>query len=172
MRTVILVGVFTASATPQAPRTCPATPKPAVSTLAKSVRLDMQLPLNRLRIVIAPDFQAIANTPGMTVTALHAFLQTSAAIMRGRGNRICGQVRFPRNPTHVLRLLAYHGLRLISGWYSGRLLERSVAEELEAIEPHRAPARRDGMRGSGLCQNQRRHRRRSKPAAIEPTEAT
>jgi hypothetical protein len=26
------------------------------------------------------------------------------------------------------------------------------------------PARRDGMRGSGLCRNQRRHRRRSKPA--------
>jgi hypothetical protein len=28
------------------------------------------------RIVIAPDFQAIANTPGMTGTALRAFLQT------------------------------------------------------------------------------------------------
>jgi hypothetical protein len=27
-------------------------------------------------IVIAPDFQAIANTPGMTATALRAFLQT------------------------------------------------------------------------------------------------
>lgn len=26
--------------------------------------------------VIAPDFQAIANTPGMTATALHAFLMT------------------------------------------------------------------------------------------------
>jgi hypothetical protein len=28
------------------------------------------------RIVIAPDFQAIANTPGITATALGAFLQT------------------------------------------------------------------------------------------------
>jgi hypothetical protein len=28
------------------------------------------------RIVIEPDFQAIANTPGMTATALRAFLQT------------------------------------------------------------------------------------------------
>ena len=31
---------------------------------------------SRRRIVIAPDFQAIANTPGMTATALRAFLQT------------------------------------------------------------------------------------------------
>jgi inosose dehydratase len=35
-------------------------------------------------------------------------------------------------------LLGDHELHLVSGWYSGRLLERSVAEELVAIEPHRA----------------------------------
>jgi len=46
--------------------------------------------------------------------------------------------KFPRDPVLLGRLLAYHGLRLISGWYSGRLLERSVAEELGAIEPYRA----------------------------------
>ena len=34
--------------------------------------------------------------------------------------------------------LAQHELCPISGWYSGRLLERPVAEELVAIEPHRA----------------------------------
>jgi inosose dehydratase len=39
----------------------------------------------------------------------------------------------------VLRpILERHGLSLISGWYSGRLLERSVTEELTAIEAHRA----------------------------------
>src|SRR5215472_4803634 len=46
--------------------------------------------------------------------------------------------KFPRDPAILRSLLAHHGLRLISGWYNGRLLERSVAEELEAAEPHRA----------------------------------
>jgi len=46
--------------------------------------------------------------------------------------------KFPRDPALLQPLLAHQRLRLISGWYSGRLLERSVAEELEAIEPHRA----------------------------------
>jgi sugar phosphate isomerase/epimerase len=46
--------------------------------------------------------------------------------------------KFPRDPGILRRLLAYYGLRLISGWYGGRLVERSIAEELEAIEPHRA----------------------------------
>jgi len=46
--------------------------------------------------------------------------------------------KFPREPALLQPLLAHHELRLVSGWYSGRLLERSVAEELVAIEPHRA----------------------------------
>jgi len=46
--------------------------------------------------------------------------------------------KFPRDPALLQSLLAYHQLRLVSGWYSGRLLERSVGEELEAVEPHRA----------------------------------
>jgi inosose dehydratase len=46
--------------------------------------------------------------------------------------------KFPRDPALLQPLLAHQELRLISGWYSGRLLERSVTEELEAIEPHRA----------------------------------
>jgi inosose dehydratase len=46
--------------------------------------------------------------------------------------------KFPRDPALLQPLLAHQKLRLISGWYSGRLLERSVTEELEAIEPHRA----------------------------------
>jgi inosose dehydratase len=46
--------------------------------------------------------------------------------------------KFPRDPALLRPLLAHRGLHLVSGWYSGRLLERSVAEELEAVEPHRA----------------------------------
>jgi inosose dehydratase len=44
--------------------------------------------------------------------------------------------KFPRDPALLRPLLAHRGLCLISGWYSGHLLERSVAEELEAVEPH------------------------------------
>jgi inosose dehydratase len=46
--------------------------------------------------------------------------------------------KFPRDPALLQSLLGDHELHLVSGWYSGRLVERSVAEELVAIEPHRA----------------------------------
>jgi inosose dehydratase len=46
--------------------------------------------------------------------------------------------KFPRDPPLLQSLLGDHELHLVSRWYSGRLLERSVAEELMAIEPHRA----------------------------------
>ena len=46
--------------------------------------------------------------------------------------------KFPRDPALLRPILDRHGLSLVSGWYSGHLLERSVAEELAAIEPHRA----------------------------------
>jgi inosose dehydratase len=45
--------------------------------------------------------------------------------------------KFPRDPAILWPILKRHGLALISGWYSGRLLERSVREEIAAIEPHR-----------------------------------
>lgn len=44
--------------------------------------------------------------------------------------------KFPREPAQVGRVLGAHGLALVSGWYSGRLARRSVAEEVEAIGPH------------------------------------
>src|SRR5438552_7424750 len=46
--------------------------------------------------------------------------------------------KFPRDPAVLRPILERHGLLLISGWYGGRLLERSVTEELTAIEAHRA----------------------------------
>ncbi|GGX65116.1 myo-inosose-2 dehydratase [Saccharospirillum salsuginis] len=44
--------------------------------------------------------------------------------------------KFPRTPDTLGPILDGHGLSLVSGWYSSRLLERSVAEELAAIEDH------------------------------------
>lgn len=44
--------------------------------------------------------------------------------------------KFPRQATVLRPILAGHGLDLISGWYSSRLLERSVAEEIVAADAH------------------------------------
>jgi len=46
--------------------------------------------------------------------------------------------KFPRDPEVLRPILERHRLSLISGWYSGHLMERSVAEEITAIEGHRA----------------------------------
>lgn len=44
--------------------------------------------------------------------------------------------KFPRDPAVLGPLLDAHGLALVSGWYSLRLLERGVDEELVAMQPH------------------------------------
>src|SRR6516164_5612006 len=44
--------------------------------------------------------------------------------------------KFPRDHAVLRHILERFGLALISGWYSGRLLERSVRVEIAAIEPH------------------------------------
>ena len=46
--------------------------------------------------------------------------------------------KFPCDPAALRPLLAGHGLALVSGWYGGRLLERSLTAEIEAVEPHLA----------------------------------
>lgn len=45
---------------------------------------------------------------------------------------------FPRDAALLSGLLARHNLQLISGWHSGFLTDRSVAEELEAVRTHAA----------------------------------
>jgi len=44
--------------------------------------------------------------------------------------------KFPREPQALRRVLAKHGLALVSGWYSGRLARRSVEEEIAAVTSH------------------------------------
>lgn len=44
--------------------------------------------------------------------------------------------KFPREPKALASVLGRHGLACVSGWYSGRLARRSVAEEIEAVGPH------------------------------------
>jgi len=44
--------------------------------------------------------------------------------------------KFPRDASVLGPILAKHDVRLVSGWYSGELLTRSVEEEIEAVQPH------------------------------------
>ncbi|WP_020396841.1 myo-inosose-2 dehydratase [Thiolinea disciformis] len=44
--------------------------------------------------------------------------------------------KFPRDPKVLGPVLDSHGLKLVSGWFSGKLLERSVEAEIEAIQGH------------------------------------
>ena len=44
--------------------------------------------------------------------------------------------KFPREPAALRDVLARHDLALVSGWYSGRLAERPVADEIAAVGPH------------------------------------
>jgi inosose dehydratase len=44
--------------------------------------------------------------------------------------------KFPRDAAVLRPILDSYGLSLVSGWYSAGLLERSVAEEIEAVQPH------------------------------------
>ncbi|MCX5494421.1 myo-inosose-2 dehydratase [Kaistia dalseonensis] len=51
-----------------------------------------------------------------------------------RGTELGG--KFPRQSAELGPILAGHELELVSGWYDGRILERSVDEEFAAITPH------------------------------------
>ncbi|WP_323839969.1 myo-inosose-2 dehydratase [Photorhabdus africana] len=44
--------------------------------------------------------------------------------------------KFPRQASVLGPILAAHDLVLVSGWYSGELLTRSVAEEIKAVQSH------------------------------------
>ncbi|KVH74072.1 myo-inosose-2 dehydratase [Burkholderia ubonensis] len=44
--------------------------------------------------------------------------------------------KFPREPQALKALLGEYGLSLVSGWYSGRLAQRSVDDEIAAVDPH------------------------------------
>src|SRR5918995_828578 len=46
--------------------------------------------------------------------------------------------KFPREAAVLGPILQKHHLQLVSGWYSARLLERSVEDEIKAMQPHAA----------------------------------
>jgi inosose dehydratase len=44
--------------------------------------------------------------------------------------------KFPRNAAELKPVMEAHGLDIVSGWYSASLLDRSVEEEIEAVQDH------------------------------------
>ena len=64
-------------------------------------------------------------------------LETCLSEMRQagyRGTELGG--KYPREPAVLGPILASYGLELVSGWYDGRILDREVDEEWDAIQPH------------------------------------
>jgi inosose dehydratase len=51
-----------------------------------------------------------------------------------RGTELGG--KFPRQSADLRAVLDGHGLELVSGWYDGRILEREVGQEFDAVVPH------------------------------------
>ena len=60
--------------------------------------------------------------------------------------------KFPRNSNELKELLRPYGLDLVSGWYSGQLLSRSVEEELAAIQEHLKLLRDCGSKVMVYCE--------------------
>jgi inosose dehydratase len=44
--------------------------------------------------------------------------------------------KFPRQSSQLAEILRQHDLELVSGWFDGRILDREVAEEFDAVLPH------------------------------------
>jgi len=63
--------------------------------------------------------------------------------------------KFPRNPAElqpVMKEFGDVGLEVVSGWYSCNLLERSIEQEMAALEPHLNLLRAMGSKVLVLCE--------------------
>lgn len=60
--------------------------------------------------------------------------------------------KFPRTPETLGPILAAHDLQLVSGWFSGQLLTRSVEEEIAAIQDHLNLLKRLGAKVMVYCE--------------------
>jgi inosose dehydratase len=60
--------------------------------------------------------------------------------------------KFPRDAALLGPILNKHGLNLVSGWYSGQLLERSAADEIKALQPHLTLLKKLGSTAMVFCE--------------------
>lgn len=63
--------------------------------------------------------------------------------------------KFPRTPEILGPILDGHGLSLVSGWYSSNLLDRSVDDEIEAMQPHLHLLKTLGATAMVFCETSR-----------------
>lgn len=78
--------------------------------------------------------------------------------------------KFPRSAAALGPLLARHGLQLVSGWYDGRILDRTIDEEFDAVLPHLTLLRDLGCRVVVYADTSRgRHDGIFQPASQRPT---
>ncbi len=77
--------------------------------------------------------------------------------------------KFPRDPAVLGPILRNFKIDLISGWYSARLLERSVEDEIRAMQPHFALLKALGATAMVFCEVSRCvHGDRSIPLSRRP----
>ena len=77
--------------------------------------------------------------------------------------------KFPRDPAVLGPILREKKLDLVSGWYSGHLLERSVDDEIKALQPHLTLLRALGSRAMVFCEVSRCvHGERKVPLSKRP----
>ena len=77
--------------------------------------------------------------------------------------------KFPRDAKVLGPILKPHGLSLVSGWYSARLLERSVEDEIKAMQSHAALLRSLGAKVMVFCEVSRCvHGERKVPLSRRP----
>lgn len=60
--------------------------------------------------------------------------------------------KFPRESEKLNQVLDEHELALVSGWYSGKLLEHSVDDEIKAIEDHLQLLKQCGAKVMVYCE--------------------
>jgi inosose dehydratase len=60
--------------------------------------------------------------------------------------------KFPRDAAVLGPILKHHKLNLVSGWYSARLLERSVEDEIKAMQAHATLLQKLGSTAMVFCE--------------------
>jgi inosose dehydratase len=60
--------------------------------------------------------------------------------------------KFPRDPAVLGPILRNFKIDLVSGWYSARLLERSVPDEIKAMQPHLSLLKSLGSKAMVFCE--------------------
>jgi inosose dehydratase len=77
--------------------------------------------------------------------------------------------KFPRDPAVLGPILRDFKIDLVSGWYSGRLLERSVQDEIQAMQPHLTLLKSLGSTAMVFCEVSRCvHGERKVPLSKRP----